>query len=84
MAIEPKIIFEDGGDTLISTHPEADAFADADDVTFVVGSEVVGAMGRDLIAFGDEGDAEAFQAEHGGDLAAFDDVDEATVASLGM
>ena len=77
-------LFEDGGDTLISTHPGADAFADATEVTFVVGSEVVGAMGRDLIAFGDEGDAEAFQAEHGGDLAAFDDVDEATVASLGM
>jgi|AntRauMinimDraft_4_1070384.scaffolds.fasta_scaffold00244_19 nitrous oxide reductase accessory protein NosL len=77
-------LFEDGGDTLISTHPEADAFADADDVTFVVGSEVVGAMGRDLIAFGDEGDAEAFQSDYGGDLAAFDDIDEATVASLGM
>jgi copper chaperone NosL len=77
-------IFEDGGDTLISTHPEADAFADAQSVTFVVGSEVVGAMGKDLIGFGDESDAESFEAEYGGDLATFDDVDESTVASLGM
>jgi len=77
-------VFEDGGDTLVSTHPEADAFADAESVTFVVGSEVVGAMGQDLIGFGDEGDAEAFQSEYGGDLAEFGDVDEATVASLGM
>ncbi|WP_245708159.1 nitrous oxide reductase accessory protein NosL [Halobacterium jilantaiense] len=77
-------VFEDGGDTLVSTHPEADAFAEAESVTFVVGSEVVGAMGRDLLGFGGESDAEAFQSEYGGDLAEFGDIDESTVASLGM
>jgi len=76
-------VFEDGGDTLVTTHPDAGAFADAEAVTFVVGSEVVGAMGRDLLAFGDEGDAEAFQSEYGGDLAGFGDVTESMVASLG-
>jgi copper chaperone NosL len=77
-------VFEDGGDTLVTTHPDSEAFADAEDVTFVVGSEVVGAMGRDLLAFGDEADAEAFQSEYGGDLATFGDVTESMVASLGM
>jgi nitrous oxide reductase accessory protein NosL len=71
-----------GGDQLISTHPEASAFVDADDVTFVVGSAVKGAMGRDLIAFSVEGDAEAFADEYGGSLATFDDVTPETIASL--
>jgi copper chaperone NosL len=81
-AVEYDLV-ADGGDTLVTTHPDADAFAAAGDVTFVVGSAVVGAMGRDLIAFGDDGDAEAFQSEHGGDLAGFGDVTAAMVASLG-
>ncbi|MFC3477690.1 nitrous oxide reductase accessory protein NosL [Halobacterium litoreum] len=74
----------DGGQKLISTHPTAEAFADAEDVTFVVGSDVVGAMGRDLVAFGDEADAEAFADEHGGKLASFGDVTPTMIASLGM
>jgi nitrous oxide reductase accessory protein NosL len=74
----------DAGDTLISTHVRAEDFVDATTVTFVVGSEVKGAMGRDLIAFSAQADAEAFQAEHGGDLRAFDEVTEQTIAGLGM
>ncbi|WP_225333951.1 nitrous oxide reductase accessory protein NosL [Halomicrobium urmianum] len=70
------------GDLLISTHPEADAFVDAESVTFVVGSEVKGAMGRDLIAFSDEADAESFADEHGGSLATLDEVTEETISSL--
>jgi nitrous oxide reductase accessory protein NosL len=77
-------LFTEGGDTLISTHPEAEAFADATQVTFVVGSEVKGAMGRDLIAFSDRGDAGAFQEEHGGELAEFGDVTPGMVEQLGM
>jgi nitrous oxide reductase accessory protein NosL len=73
-----------GGDRLISTHPEADAFVDAEAVTFVVGSEVKGAMGRDLIAFSDADDASAFRDEYGGSLATFDDVTPETVAQLGQ
>jgi nitrous oxide reductase accessory protein NosL len=75
--------FTEGGDTLISTHPEADAFVAAADVTYVVGSDVKGAMGRDLIAFSDRADAESFRDEHGGELLAHGDVTPATVASLG-
>ncbi|WP_121822797.1 nitrous oxide reductase accessory protein NosL [Halostella salina] len=74
----------DGGQQLISTHTTADAFVDATEVTFVVASEVVGAMGRDLIAFSDRADAEAFRSDHGGELAAFDDVTPAMIAELGM
>ncbi|MFB6068400.1 MAG: nitrous oxide reductase accessory protein NosL [Halobacterium sp.] len=74
----------DDGQRLISTHPQASAFADAHDVTFVVGSEVVGAMGRDLIGFGNRGDAESFRDEYGGDLATFDEVTPSMIASLGM
>jgi len=74
---------EDGGDLLISTHPEAEAFADASDVTFVAGSTVIGAMGRDLIAFGEEGDASTFRDEHGGETYSLAEVTPEVVAGLG-
>jgi nitrous oxide reductase accessory protein NosL len=76
-------VSEEGGDSVISTHPEAEAFADAESVTFVVGSAVKGAMGRDLIAFAERGDAESFADEYGGSLAAFDEVTPETIAQLG-
>jgi len=74
---------EDGGQTVISTYYDAESFTDATDVTFVVGSEVVGAMGKDLIGFSERENAEAFRDEHGGDLAPFDDVTPTMVATLG-
>jgi copper chaperone NosL len=77
-------IKESGGDTLISSHPDADAFVAAEDVTFVVGSEVKGAMGQDLIPFSDRGDAESFQEKYDGQLAGFDGVTRETVDQLGM
>jgi nitrous oxide reductase accessory protein NosL len=70
------------GDPTISTHPAASAFVDAGKVTFVVGSEVVGAMGRDLVGFSDSADAEEFRDEYGGSLATFDEVTPETIASL--
>jgi nitrous oxide reductase accessory protein NosL len=73
-----------GDDRLISTHPEASAFADAETVTFVVASGVVGAMGPDLIAFSERPDAESFRDEYGGSLSGFDDVTPETVAQLGQ
>jgi len=73
---------DDGGDVLISTHPEADAFVDAESVTFVVGSEVKGAMGADLVAFSEESDATAFSDEHGGSLSTLDEVTPETIESL--
>ena len=75
--------FEDGSDTLISRHHEASSFAAASDVTYVVGSEVKGTMGQDLIGFSDRSDAEAFQSEWGGSLTTHDGVTPEVVAGLG-
>jgi nitrous oxide reductase accessory protein NosL len=40
-------------------------------------------MGKDLIAFGNEDDAESFSEEYGGQLAGFGDVTPETIAQLG-
>jgi copper chaperone NosL len=77
-------IHTEQGQPVISTHYDRESFADATDVTFVVGSEVVGAMGRDLIGFADRDDATAFRDDHGGELAEFDEVTPEVVSSLGM
>jgi nitrous oxide reductase accessory protein NosL len=71
-----------GGDQLLSRHPEASAFVDAESVTFVVGSDVKGAMGRDLIGFSNRADAEAFRDDYRGSLSAFNDVTSETIAGL--
>ncbi|RXK49226.1 nitrous oxide reductase accessory protein NosL [Halorientalis pallida] len=75
-------LITDAGDTLISTHVAASAFAGATEVTFVVGSEVKGAMGRDLIGFSGQDDAAAFRREHGGELGTFEEITEATIGQL--
>ncbi|CCQ32430.1 NosL family copper-binding protein [Halorhabdus tiamatea SARL4B] len=75
-------IFTDAGTTFISTHPAAEAFTPASEVTFVVGSAVEGAMGRDLIAFSENEDATALADEYGGSTAQFDDVSRSTIAEL--
>ncbi|MFB6106430.1 MAG: nitrous oxide reductase accessory protein NosL [Halobacteriaceae archaeon] len=77
-------VFTEGGDSLLSTHPEAGAFVDAAAVTFVVGSEVRGAMGRDLVGFSAADDARAFREEYGGETATLDEVTPMTVAQLGQ
>ncbi len=77
-------LLTEGGDTLISTHPTAEAFVDASSVTFVVGSDVNGAMGKDLVAFSKRADAESFSQDHGGKLAQFGDVTPGMVEQLGM
>jgi len=64
----------DGGTTVIDAHFDAEAFADVEGVTYVVGSAVEGAMGGSLIGFTDRGDAEAFADDHGGDLVEHGDV----------
>ncbi|MFB6179712.1 MAG: nitrous oxide reductase accessory protein NosL [Halorientalis sp.] len=71
------------GDTLISNHPKASAFVSADAVTFVAGSEVKGAMGKDLIAFSKQGDAKSFKTDHGGQLVMTEDVTPELIAQLG-
>jgi nitrous oxide reductase accessory protein NosL len=81
-SVEYELI-TDGGQQLISRHVDAASFVDAQSVTFVVGSEVVGTMGDDLIAFSDEPDANAFSQEYGGDLVTFDDVTPTMISQLG-
>ena len=57
---------EQGDDRVISTHVAADTFVDAEDAVYVVESGVLGAMGPDLIPFGDHASADAFVDAEGG------------------
>lgn len=75
-------VFTEDDTTFISTHPAADAFTDATEVSFVVGSAVEGAMGQDLIAFSDDDDSRAFAEEYGGTVTGYDDVTRSMVAEL--
>lgn len=74
--------YQEGDDTMLSSHVAADAFGREPDLTVVADSDVVGAMGPDLVPFGDSDDAEAFAAEHGGQTLDAVDVDRALVDSL--
>ncbi|ELY72056.1 nitrous oxide reductase accessory protein NosL [Natrinema pallidum] len=66
----------------ISSHVEAEHFAPAADLTYVVDSEVEGAMGASMIGFSDSDDATAFQDEHGGDRYEHEDVTQELLMSL--
>ena len=72
-----------GGDAPeISRHLGAEAFSRPTDLTFVVDSDVYGAMGRSLIGFSESEDAESFQDEHGGDLYEHDEITPELLQSL--
>jgi nitrous oxide reductase accessory protein NosL len=75
-------LVEEGGATVITAHLGADAFADLRDLTFVVNSDIEGAMGSSLIGFSGDDDAEAFADEHGGELLAHDDITRDVLAGL--
>lgn len=68
---------------LISRHTAAETFTDATAATFVADSAVQGTMGADLLGFSAREDAERFQADHGGDLVAFDEVSRTLIGQLG-
>ena len=68
------------GTRYISRHTGPAAYAEADAVTLVVGSDVHGAMGPDAVPFSARADAAAFRDEWGGELRAFDDVEPGTFA----
>ncbi|MDH3329227.1 MAG: nitrous oxide reductase accessory protein NosL [Desulfobulbaceae bacterium] len=55
---------------------------DAKSAHFVVGSDVMGPMGKELIPFQEQSAAESFQQEHGGQLAAFDSINMETLKPL--
>jgi copper chaperone NosL len=65
---------ERAGTHYISSHVEADAFADATELSYAVGSDVEGAMGEEHIPFSDRDDATAFVDDHGGETLAWDDL----------
>lgn len=62
----------EAGKTYISTHTEADTFGFANEMTYVAGSEVLGGMGKELIPFSEDADAEVFVDEHGGSRVEFE------------
>jgi copper chaperone NosL len=73
----------EGDTTYISSHTAPESFAPARDLHYVVGSDVVGAMGPDFLPFSRAEDASEFADEHGGSVARFDDIDETLVGSNG-
>lgn len=64
--------------------PDDTALIDAREAWFVVGSDRKGAMGPTLASFADKSDAEAFAADHGGEVLAFSEVRMEHVAASGM
>ncbi|ELZ50238.1 NosL family protein [Halorubrum coriense DSM 10284] len=77
-----QAVFEEGGDTMFSSHVESDAFAREPELTVVVRSEIIGAMGPDLIPFSEDGDVDEFVAEYGGEAMAATEVERATLEAL--
>ena len=75
-------VFEEGDDTLFSSHVESEAFARESALTVVVRSEVIGAMGPDLIPFTDDGDVDDFVDEYGGEAMPATEVARATLEAL--
>lgn len=63
-----------GGTPYVSSHVDAESFAPARDLDYVVGSELNGAMGPDFVPFSTTADAESVADEYGGSVVAFDDV----------
>lgn len=72
----------ENGTTFISAHLAADEFVAADDLSLVAGSDILGAMGRELIPFSDADEAESFADENGGQVVSHDDVSRELLAAL--
>jgi nitrous oxide reductase accessory protein NosL len=81
-AVEPAVTVDDGVHT-IAREVHAQSFRAAEAVSLVADSRVVGAMGRDLIGFGERDDAVAFQRAHGGAITTHGAVTPALIGLLG-
>ncbi|MGD9486925.1 MAG: nitrous oxide reductase accessory protein NosL [Calditrichaceae bacterium] len=56
---------------------------DAREAYYVIGSDVMGPMGKDLVSFGSRNAAQTFVSEHGGDeVLAFDEVNMGVIQKL--
>ena len=65
-----------------SPHLGADSFSRAESLSFVVDSDVEGAMGESLIGFGDETDATDFTDEYGGEVLAESEITPELISAL--
>mgnify|MGYP000070016451 CR=1 FL=1 len=77
-------IGEDAGTLVIdpSPHLDADAFAPVSELTYVVDSDVEGAMGSSLVGFSDGDDASAFADEYGGELVEHGEISYELISAL--
>jgi copper chaperone NosL len=75
-------LYEDQGTTVITAHVAAGDFTPTEDLTYVVDSEVEGAMGASLIGFSEESDAERFADDHGGVLTGHGDITLETITNM--
>lgn len=72
----------DDSSPFISAAVAADTFAPESELFGVVGSEVRGAMGADVIPFSDRSDAESFAAAHGGTVRQASEIDRDLVDGI--
>jgi nitrous oxide reductase accessory protein NosL len=79
--IDYELIDREGG-TYMPSPTDPDTFADAEDLTYVIESEVLGGMGPDLFPFSTEDDADAFTEDRGGRTIGFDDISRQLVESI--
>lgn len=69
----------EGEKTFISSHTDPTSLAKAQDLTYVVGSDVEGAMGPDFIPFSNPDEAASFADDYNGRTVDFEDIDEGMV-----
>ncbi|WP_253738772.1 nitrous oxide reductase accessory protein NosL [Halohasta salina] len=72
----------EGDQPAITAHLAAEDYVVESALSVVAGSEVIGAMGPDLIPFSDTADADAFAEEYGGEVLPATDVDRELVDSI--
>ena len=75
-------VFEEGSDVMFSSHVEPSAFSRSTDLTVVADSDVAGAMGPELIPFGEAADVESFVDDYGGEPLDAEAVDRGTLEGL--
>lgn len=79
--VDWSFVETDRGPTMPSP-TEAEAFADATELTYVAESTVLGGMGPALHPFSDDEEARDFADEHDGRTVGYDDIDRRFVSSL--
>lgn len=80
-SIEYELIDREGG-TYMPSPTAPDTFADAEGLTYVIESEVLGGMGADLFPFSVADDADTFTEKHGGSTIGFGDIDRQLIETI--